>query len=103
MPEDISLAQVNRSLVKADEELAVALTKLFPLEMQYTTKYNQLMLNSGMGNQTAREAEALEQMKLEPIYLEYHTAKLDVKILYMRLDTLKEVSKNMRNLAFSEV
>ena len=97
----ISLAEINKKLMETDEQLATALTKLFSLEMTYTTQYNKKMLNSGMSNQTAREAEALEQIKLEPIYEQYYTAKLEVKILYSRMDTLKEVSRNMRNLAFN--
>jgi hypothetical protein len=97
----ISLAEINKKLIETDEELATALTKLFPLEMQYTTRYNNLMLHSGMTNQTSREAEALEVVKLEPIYEEYLEQKLQVKILYSRLDVLKEISRNMRNLAFN--
>ena len=87
--------------METDEQLATALTKLFPLEMTYTTEYNKKMLNSGMSNQTAREAEALEIVKLEPIYEQYLEAKLQVKILYSRKDVLIEISRNMRNLAFN--
>ena len=98
----IGLSEINTKLIETDEQLATALTKLFPLEMTYTTEYNKKMLNSGMSNQTAREAEALEQIKLEPIYIEYHEAKLQVKILYSRKDVLVEISRNMRNLAFNQ-
>jgi hypothetical protein len=99
---ELSLSEINKKLIETDEQLATALTKLFPLEMAYTTRYNKLMLNSGMSNQTAREAEALEVVKLEPIYEEYLEQKLQVKILYSRKDVLTEVSRNMRNLAFNE-
>lgn len=98
----MNLEEVNTKLMETTEELATSLTKLFPLEMEYTTRYNQLMMNSPRANQASREAEALETLKLEDIYIKYQTAKLDTKILYTRLETYKEVSRNMRNLAFSE-
>ena len=99
----MKLIELNAKLEKTDEELAVALAKVFPLEVEYTTRYNQLMLHSGMANQTGREAEALETLKQEDIYVKYHEAKLTVKILYSRKDTLIEISRNIRSLAFAEV
>lgn len=98
----MNLSDINDKLMKTTEQLATSLTKLFPLEMEYTTRYNQLMMNSPRANQASREAEALESLKVEGIYLKYQEAKLDTKILYTRLDTFREVSRNMRNLAFSE-
>ncbi len=98
----MNLHDISKQLLTTQEKLGETLAQLFKLEVEYTTKYNQLLLHSNMGTQALKTAEVEEMMKQDPIYVPYQEKRLEVKILYSKLDTLREISRNMRNLAFNE-
>ena len=98
---DFTLKDISFKLIEVDDKLTTALTKLFPLEMEYQLRLDQLQLSSQRMNQFQREAESRSIIMREDIYVKYHEAKLEVKILYFSKDTLMEVSRNLRNLAFN--
>lgn len=102
MDKDTTLRDISYKLVKTDEELATALTKLFPLELAYTRRKNDLILNSGMATMLLKEAEASNTLAMEDISDQYLEAKLRVKILYSRRDTFMEISRNLRSMAFEQ-
>jgi|SRR3990167_4411780 len=103
MKEEINLKTISFKLVETVEELGKKLANFYKTEMEYTTFYNKRLLRSGMATQALKEAEVLEGLKLEPIYEKYQTLKLEIKLLYMRVEVYKEVSRNIRSLAFNDI
>jgi hypothetical protein len=99
---NITLKNVIEELMKADENYALAQTKLFPLEMKYQLRLDELQLASQRANQFQREAESRSIIMQEPLYTEYWEAKLNARLAGTRLETLREVSKALRNLAYNE-
>ena len=98
----INLRDISIKLIETDEQLAEAMTKLFPLEVEYTKRKNDLYLRSGMATSPLKEAESMNILIQEEISDKYQEAKLLVKILYSRRDTYMEISRNLRSLAFEQ-
>jgi len=99
---DIDLYDINKQLMETTESLGEKLAKLMPVEMEYQSRLDELQLQSQQANQFQREAEARKVIILEPIYLKYQELKLEVKILYIKFDCLKTVSKNIQSYAYNE-
>lgn len=98
---EFDLKSISFELAKAEEELALLLTTLLPIERQYTTEYNQRLINaSGLATQALREAEVMEGLKTDGIWDKYQEAKLKVKLAYSKKETLIEISRNIRSYAF---
>lgn len=98
----MNLKDITEKLIEADEKYAEKYTKYVPLEHAYQSRLNQLVLSSQRASQPLREAEAMEAVRLEPIFEEYGNAVVEVKLANRRWETLKVVSANIRNLAFLE-
>lgn len=98
----IDLKTITTDLITTEESIATLKTKLLPLEWKYTSRFNELLMVSGMGNQALREAQALESLRQEPIYEEYHTNKLELSLLYSRKETLIECGRNIRSYSFND-
>ena len=103
MKDEINLKTISFKLVETVEMLGKKLSEFYKTELEYTSTYNKNVLKSGMASQPLREAEAMETLKLDPIYEKYHTLKLEIKLLYMRKDIYVEISRNIRNLAFNDI
>jgi 2-succinyl-5-enolpyruvyl-6-hydroxy-3-cyclohexene-1-carboxylate synthase len=96
----MNLNDITEKLVVAQEEWEDTQIKLPPLELQYQSRLDQLILSSQRPSQPLREAEANEIVRQEDIYVKYWEARLRAKIADRRLDTFKVVSANLRNLAY---
>jgi 2-succinyl-5-enolpyruvyl-6-hydroxy-3-cyclohexene-1-carboxylate synthase len=99
---DINLKTITEKLLLAQEEWEDSQIKLPPLELEYQSRLDQLILSSQRPSQPLREAEANEIVRQEDIYVKYWEARLKARIATQRLDTFKVVSSNLRNLAFAE-
>ncbi len=97
-----TLRDITNQLIEVENEYAIQLRKMLTLEAKYTERYNKLMLNSPMGNQALREAQAIETMRLEPIFNEYKEAQLEQRIIWSKKNTLIEISKNLRTMGGGE-
>lgn len=102
----MNLKDISEKMIKAEENYAMAMSKLVPLEIEYTSTFNKLMLRSGMGSQVQREAEARQTLqndtKYGNLFNDYHEAKLNARLAYSQKQTLIEISRNLRSLAFDE-
>ena len=103
MPE-INLKSITMDLIKADEDYSLALTKLFPLELEFNEKLDDASISAPGASQGVRDSQAQQKMREDhnKLFINYHTAKLEAKQAWHRLDTLKVVSSNLRNLAYDE-
>lgn len=99
---DITLKDITSKLIKAQEEWEEAVIALPPLELSYFSRLDQLILSSQRPSQPLREAEANEALRQEEIYEKYQSARLRAKLADRRVEILKVVSSNLRNLSFSE-
>ena len=103
MKDEINLKTISSKLIETVEKLGEALPKFYKLEFEYTTSYHKKLMVSGMATQALREAEVMEDLKNDPIYEKYHSARVEIKILYLRIDAYKEISRNIRSLAFNDI
>ena len=97
-----SLKDISYKLIEADEELASARIEYLPLEIAYTKRKYELILNSGMATMLLKEAEASNTLALEEIAEKYQQALLRVKLAHSRRETYMEISRNLRSLAFEQ-
>ena len=100
MNKDISLRDISYKLIEAEENLAKCRTEYLPLEIAYTKRKYELILNSGMATGLLKEAEANNTLVLEDISDKYQEALLKVKMAHSRRETLMEISRNLRSLDF---
>ena len=100
MNKDISLKDISYKLIEADEELSSARVAYFPLELAYTKRKYELILNYGMATGLLKEAEANNTLVLEDISDKYQEALLRVKLAHSRREVYMEISRNLRSLAF---
>jgi hypothetical protein len=96
----LDLNSITEKLIIAQEEWEDAQIKLPPLELEYASRVDDLVLSSQRASQPSREAEANQIVRQEDIYVKYWEARLRAKIADRRLDTFKVISANLRNLAY---
>lgn len=99
---DLDLKDISYKLIRADEDLAKARIEYYPIEMAYTKRKYELILNSGMATGLLKEAEANNTLVLEDISEKYQEALLKVKLAHSRRETFMEISRNLRSLAFEQ-
>jgi hypothetical protein len=96
------LIELSEKLLQADEELASAQIAYVPLEKEYTSRKNHLLVqNMGLSSQPLREAETMEALKQEEIYDTYHEALLKIKLASSRYNTIKEICSNIRSSEYA--
>lgn len=99
---NFDLIELSTKLMEADEALASAEIAYLPLEKEYTSRKNKLLVqNMGLSSQPLREAETMEALKQEEIYDKYHEALLKIKLASSRYYTIKEICSNIRSSEYS--
>ena len=74
--------------------------EMYRAQLEYDSRYYDLLLHSGGASAPIREAEAKKTLELEPIYEKYHSLKLKVRLLYSEKETLTTVSSNLRSMSW---
>lgn len=100
VPEEINmkLIDISKELETVEDEIQKSLGEYYSNEIAYTLRRNDLLLRSMLSNAPAREAEAYNIVSQEPVFEEYQKAKLTMKKLWSKKETLIELSKNFRAL-----
>ena len=92
----MDIKELSIELLNIEKAITQVLIALHPKEVLYQEKYHKYLLDSPMLEAGKREAEAMEKLRQEPIFLEYKNLQLDYRILRSKKETLLEVCKNLR-------
>ena len=94
----MTLQEANTQLEQLLTSTEIAITNVQPLETKYYVKWYECLKLAGGSNMAKQEAEAKTMMQLEPIYEQYHNAKLELKVLLNKKEILMEICKNLRTM-----
>ena len=94
----MTLEAVNEILQELANQFPLAIEKARGTEYEYEMRFFQLLLNSGMGNAQAREAEAKAICDTEGLYRPMIEAKGLVRTLYNQKECYIEIARNLRTM-----
>ena len=97
-PKSMNLPLVNQLLEQTLSQLEVKLPQLEKLESEYWLKLGKYSLNSKLGNQISRDAEAKILLEQEGMLDKYYLLKGEVRTLLTKKEILIEISRNLRSL-----
>lgn len=97
---EINLANINTALMECEKNLQTIIPDMYRAEMEYNSRYFDLLLHSMGGSAPVREADAKKTLELEPVYERYHSLKMKIRQLYSEKDTLTTVASNLRNMSY---
>lgn len=98
----MTLQEVNKRLLEINAQLQELVPLLVSAEWDYDKKFTQVVLASGLGNQTARDGEAKLAADTAGFYKPFIELKRDVRLLYTEKDILTEYSRNLRSIGMTD-
>lgn len=96
----LDINQIMEEFYQVDLDLATKRTEFVTIEYEYTSEYNKRLLNSGMGTMALKEAEVMEGLKTDGLWLKYKEAEVETRVLYSRWQTLKQIISALISLRY---